>query len=85
MAYPYMEKAENPAAWLQALAYTALAHPEAKGKVVFKLQTYDWAKKRWVSKRELDNHVKALKAGGASLIGYYPLNVFSSKDEQLPF
>lgn len=85
MAYPYMEKADNPAEWLQNLARAALSQPGAKNKVVFKLQTYDWWKKKWLSARELENHVRALKAGGATLFSYYPLNVFSSKDELLTY
>ncbi len=85
MAYPYMEKAEDPAEWLQGLARTALSQPGAKNKVVFKLQTYDWSKKKWLSARELENHVRALKASGATLFSYYPLNIFSNKDPLLPY
>jgi biofilm PGA synthesis lipoprotein PgaB len=85
MAYPYMEKAEDPAEWLQGLTQAALSQPGAKNKVVFKLQTYDWWKKKWLSARELENHVRALKASGATLFSYYPLNVYSKRDELLPY
>lgn len=85
MAYPYMEKeGKAPGAWLEKLAQTALRDPGDAQRVIFKLQTYDWEKKRWLSDKELRQQVAALKKGGARHIGYYPEVVFDAKIAPLP-
>jgi len=78
MAYPYLEKEyEDPVGWLEELATTALKNPQNAQKTVFKLQTYDWNKNRWLSANEIKRFTNALKKKGAIHIAYYPENVFS--------
>lgn len=78
MAYPYLEKKyDDPVGWLEELATTALKNPQNAKKTVFKLQTYDWNKNRWLSADEINRFTNALKKKGAIHIAYYPENVFS--------
>lgn len=78
MAYPYLEKEyEAPVAWLEKLAAMALQDKNNAQKTVFKLQTYDWNKNRWLSARELKQHTEALQRKGAVHIAHYPENVFA--------
>ena len=77
MAYPFMEKqGKDPEGWLRKLAAAALQQPQNNRKVVFKLQTYDWAGKRWLSRQEQKREVAALRASGATNLGYYPEGFF---------
>ena len=77
MAYPFMEKqGKDPEGWLRKLAGAALQQPQNNRKVVFKLQTYDWARERWLSRQEQKREVAALRASGARHLGYYPEGVF---------
>ncbi len=85
MAYPYMEKEGDAAGqWLEKLARTALRNQDDAQRVIFKLQTYDWEKKRWLSDKEMRQQVAALRKGGARHIGYYPEAVFDVKIAPLP-
>lgn len=78
MAYPYLEQEyADPEGWLERLAAAALANPQNAGKTVFKLQTYDWNKKRWLSAQELRRQAAVLKRKGVLHLAYYPENVFS--------
>ena len=80
MAYPFMEKqGKDPEGWLRKLTAAALQQPKSESKVLFKLQTYDWAGKRWLSRQEQLKQVAALRAGGARHMGYYPEGVFDSR------
>ncbi len=85
MAYPRMEKVKNDKAWLKELAEKSLADPLARDKVIFKLQSFDWATDKWIKKRELVSHVKALRSAGALHIGYYPASILEDRAELLPF
>ncbi len=86
MAYPYMEKQGHQAtAWLEKLAEKALKEKGAADRVLFKLQNYDWAQKRWVPRDELSRQVRALYGRGALHIGYYPENLFSNQRDDSPF
>ena len=86
MAYPYMEKqGDRAVAWLQTLADAALKDKANSDKVLFKLQNYDWSKKRWVTRAELSEQVRALRAKGAKNIGFYPENLFSNLRDDSPF
>lgn len=79
MAYPYMEKQyDKPLVWLGQLADTALKDKVNTSKVIFKLQTYDWNKKHWLSVRELQQQIATLKSKNAIHFAFYPENVFSS-------
>lgn len=78
MAYPYMEKQyARPLAWLGELADASLKNKANAAKIIFKLQTYDWNKKRWLSTKEFKQQVFTLKSKGAINFAYYPENVFS--------
>ena len=80
MAYPFMEKqGKNSAGWLRKLAATALQQPDNNAKVLFKLQTYDWAGKRWLSRQEQKQQTEALRASGARHLGYYPEGFFDPR------
>ena len=57
----------------------------ARDKVIFKLQSFDWATDKWIKKRELVSHVKALRSAGALHIGYYPASILEDRAELLPF
>jgi biofilm PGA synthesis lipoprotein PgaB len=78
MAYPYMEKEyQEPLVWLDKLAGAALQNKDNAQKVIFKLQTYDWNKKRWLSTKELNQQLNTLKNKKAVNFAFYPENVFS--------
>ena len=86
MAYPYMENQGGRAAeWLGELASAALKDKTNASKVVFKLQNYDWKGNRWVPRTELSRQIRALQAGGAMHIGFYPENLFSDRHDDSPF
>jgi len=55
MCYPALEKVPKPERWLADLAQAALAYPGAAERTVFKLQAYDWEKKRWIAPPVLKN------------------------------
>lgn len=77
MAYPYLEKQDKaPEAWLEALTSLALKDKDNAAKTVFKLQTYDWNAKRWLSAKEIQKQTAALKKSGAVHIAYYPEKIF---------
>lgn len=72
MAYPYMDQAKDPAEYLRDIVAAVKAHPGALEKVFFKLQSYDWAQKRWLTEEELAGQIRILEDAGAIHIGYYP-------------
>lgn len=71
MAYPYMDKEDDP---LDVLTDTALKVKAANGiaKSIIKIQTYDWDKEDWLSKKIFDEQIATLKKSGIKNIGYYP-------------
>lgn len=78
MAYPYLEKQDKqPLVWLEHLAGSALKDQANARKTIFKLQTYDWNKKRWLSEKELTQQMTVLKQKNAVNFAFYPENVFS--------
>ena len=86
MAYPYMEnQGDRATEWLDGLATAALKNKTNASKVVFKLQNYDWKGNRWVPRNELSRQIRALQAGGAMHIGFYPENLFSDRHDDSPF
>jgi biofilm PGA synthesis lipoprotein PgaB len=72
MAMPYLERAEDPAAWLDALVAHVRAQPGGLEKVVFELQATDWRTDRAVPAVELARWMHRLQLGGALNFGYYP-------------
>jgi biofilm PGA synthesis lipoprotein PgaB len=67
-----MEKAWSPEGWLKKLVARARAYPDGLKKTVFKLQSYDWARKKWIPDKTLLRWMRVLVAAGAQHIGYYP-------------
>ena len=72
MAYPYMEEAARPVDWLEHLATTALQAPLAQRKTIFKLQAYDWRRKRWIDDASLLRQMRAVLGAGIRHLAYYP-------------
>lgn len=72
MAYPYLEKTSDPELWLTALAKAASQQPDARRKIIFKLQAYDWNQEKWLSPKVLQRQFQTLQAAGAAHLGYYP-------------
>jgi biofilm PGA synthesis lipoprotein PgaB len=73
MAMPYMEKAADPMAFLHELVDKVDAFPGAMDKVVFELQTVDWAdNNRPIPDKELADTIRALYGWGVQHIAYYP-------------
>jgi biofilm PGA synthesis lipoprotein PgaB len=82
MAYPEMEKVPRPMAWLKRLVKKVKAFPDGLAKTVFKIQAYDWERKRWIKDKVLLARLRALVADGAWHIGYYPDDCFGDKPQQ---
>lgn len=85
MAYPFMEKVADPNQWLMLLTQRALSKPGAAGKIIFKLQNYNWANQQWISTTVLSKQVSILKNHGVINLAYYPLNIYSANLESLTF
>lgn len=84
MSYPYLEKVKNPERWLEKLVIEAKKYPEGIEKTIFKVQTYDWEKERWIKTETVDKWLRILVASGARHVGYYPDNFIENKpDEQI--
>ena len=72
MAYPYLEEVQHPTQWFKELVMLAKRHPLGIQKTVFKIQTYDWSREKWVKSRKLNKWFKILISSGAKHIAYYP-------------
>lgn len=72
MAYPEMEDVFRPVAWLENLVERAAQYPGGLEKTVFKIQAYDWKRKRWISDKVLLKRIRRLVARGAKAVAYYP-------------
>jgi biofilm PGA synthesis lipoprotein PgaB len=72
MAMPYMEKAEDPNAFMQQLIDKVKAHPNAMRKVVFELQAVDWRTDKKIPSAELAETIKSLYKAGVQHVAYYP-------------
>lgn len=71
MAYPQMEAAKDPAAWLSEM----VAKVRSRGgldKTVFKLQAYDWDEDDWIEDRRLLREMREILTSGGRHIAYYP-------------
>lgn len=71
MAYPYMDKEKHPD---EALRKTAKAIQKAGGekRTIVKVQTYDWAKEKWLSDKEVRAELNTLRKAGMRNRGVYP-------------
>ncbi|MBN2653862.1 MAG: poly-beta-1,6-N-acetyl-D-glucosamine N-deacetylase PgaB [Nitrospirae bacterium] len=71
MAYPQMEKANDPLKWLNTLVQTVRNYDGIK-KTIFKIQTYDWDKKVWISDSLLNSQLRTILKNGGLHLAYYP-------------
>lgn len=81
MAYPQMEGIKNLReikGWFTKLKEKVDRH-QAKEKVLFKIQSYDWKEKKWIKEKTLQKELKFLLANGVDHLGYYPDDVFKNK------
>jgi len=81
-AMPFMEKAENPDAWLAELVKKIAAHPDGLRKTVFELQTLDWNTQQKIPMETFLNQLRLVQKLGAIHLGYYPDNVFEDHPRQ---
>ncbi len=79
MAYPEMEKVKCPIPWLKALVSKVKKYPKGLKKTIFKLQTYDWQRERWIDSRVILKRLRRLEALGVMHLAYYPDNVFKNQ------
>ncbi|MEQ1635542.1 MAG: poly-beta-1,6-N-acetyl-D-glucosamine N-deacetylase PgaB [Methylococcales bacterium] len=80
-AMPFMEKAENPEQWLRELVKKTAQYPNGLKKMVFELQSIDWAKQQAIPTKTFIGQLELLKKQGAIHIGYYPDNVFQNQPD----
>ncbi len=82
MAYPKMEKVKNSTKWLQKLVQKAKEYPDGIQKTIFKVQTYDWERDKWINSRMVDSWLRTLVSAGAQHIAYYPDNCIDNKPDE---
>ena len=78
MAYPQMEnihQLRRVKKWLGRLVAVVNRH-QSQERVIFKIQSYDWGKKRWIRNDHFHKEVRYLLATGVKHLGYYPDDVF---------
>ena len=80
-AMPFMEKAENPDQWLRELVRKTAQYPGGLKKMVFELQSVDWAKQQKIPTKTFIDQLELLKKQGAIHIGYYPDDVFQNQPD----
>ncbi len=83
MAYPQMEGIKNfreVKDWFKKIQQEVDRH-QAKEKVVFKIQNYDWKEKKWLKEQTLQKELKFLLAQGVRHVGYYPDDLFMNKPD----
>ena len=81
-AMPFMEKAENPEAWLTELVKKVAAQPEGLKKTVFELQTIDWNTQKKIPMATFLKQMRLVQKLGAIHLGYYPDNVYEDHPRQ---
>jgi len=74
MAYPRLEEVAHVKPWLTSLVQQAKAQPQGLERTIFKVQTYDWDRQRWVDTRQVHHWLRWLAAAGARHLAYYPDN-----------
>ncbi len=83
MAYTAMEKVwgwGEPRKWLEKLVQIVRAR-DAEKRVIFKVQSYDWRRRRWLRDRDISQEMTWLLAAGARHVAYYPDNVFEDRPQ----
>lgn len=82
MAYPQMEniygmkKIRN---WLLFLVNQTKKYSKNLDKCIFKIQTYDWSKNKWIKEKQFKKELRILLSLGVKHIGYYPDNIYEDK------
>jgi biofilm PGA synthesis lipoprotein PgaB len=82
-AMPFMEKAENPDAWLDDVVHKIAAYPDGLKKTVFELQTVDWNTQKPIPMPTFIGQLHRLQKLGAMHIGYYPDNYIDDQPNQV--
>lgn len=72
MAMPWLEGADQPEAWLDALLREVAAQPDGLRKTVFELQSLDWNTRQPIPAERLARQLHRLHRQGAINVGYYP-------------
>jgi biofilm PGA synthesis lipoprotein PgaB len=80
MAYASMEGKKDSRKWYREL-FEAAGGLQNAGKVVFKLQAYDWKGKKWVSDEVMKDDITFLLALGAMHVAYYPDNPYENRPD----
>jgi biofilm PGA synthesis lipoprotein PgaB len=81
-AMPFMEKAEQPDAWLAELVKKVAAQPDGLKKTVFELQTVDWNTQKKIPMETFLHQLRLVQSLGGIHLGYYPDNVFEDQPRQ---
>lgn len=81
-AMPFMEKAENPEAWLEELVKKIAAYPNGLKKTVFELQAVDWNTQQKIPMETFLHQLQLVQNLGAIHLGYYPDNLFTNHPRQ---
>lgn len=80
MAYAAMEGKWNSRKWYRELFSAAGGHEQA-GKIIYKLQAYDWKEKAWLKGRDLKRDLTFLLSIGANHVAYYPDDVHRNRPD----
>lgn len=85
MAMPYMEKAADHAQFFKDLIARVNERPGAMSRVVFELQTIDWANgDKPLPIEELTDTIRSLYAQGVQHVAYYPDMLFENHPDWSP-
>ena len=85
MAMPYMEGAKDAAQFYKDLVSRVKSRPGAMARVVFELQTVDWAHdERPIPIEELTATIKSLYEQGVEHVAYYPDMLFENHPDWSP-
>ena len=85
MAMPYMEKAADHAQFFKDLIARVNERPGAMSRVVFELQTIDWANgDKPIPIEELTDTIRSLYAQGVQHVAYYPDMLFENHPDWSP-
>lgn len=83
MAYPQMEEVggmRSTKKWFTRLINRVNTF-EGNNKVIFKIQSYDWASDGWIDGDIFTEEIKYLLSSGVKHVGYYPDNVYENKPD----
>jgi biofilm PGA synthesis lipoprotein PgaB len=72
MAYPYMEQATRPMAWLEEVAAALPPQPDVRDRVLLQLQTRDWRSGEPIAESTLEAQIRRLQSLGVRAFAWYP-------------